>query len=355
MRIAFALLLFACGSSGPRPAATVATLATPRASHGASLLADGTVLVTGGFRKGPDGYSQLYAGTTEIFVPATNTIVRGPDLVHARSGHATAILDDGSILIAGGWNADGVMGSTERFDPRTRSFGSAGELATPRGGLTATRLANGHVLVIGGTDEKRSLTSIEAFDPHTRTWREVGALATPRAGHTATLLSDGRVLVVGGESQPGIVVASAELFDPATGRSISTGSLAVARYKHGAVVMANGEVLVIAGSNERDSRGKYATTEIYDPLGGRFRSGPALAQERFKLPSAVLVLPDGDIAIAGGAATIERVRAASRTIGSLGAASYYGTATLLPSGELVVIGGYDDRLRTSAAVWRIAL
>jgi Kelch motif/Galactose oxidase, central domain len=351
MRIAM-MVLAACGSPTPHP---VAMLVTPRASHAATLLADGTVLVTGGFRKGPDGYAQLYAGTTEVFVPTTGAVVPGPDLLQPRCGHATATLADGSLLIVGGWNAGGVMGSAELLDRDRRGFVAAGALATARGGLTATHLANDHVLVIGGSDDRRSLASIEELDPRTRSWRTVGSLAVPRTGHTATLLADGRVLVIGGESAPHTVVASAEIFDPASGVSTPTGSLAVRRYKHGAVTLANGDVLVVAGSDERDWRGKSATTEIYDVRAGRFRAGPALAAERFKLPNAVLRLPDGDIVIAGGAATIERVRSTSRIIGSLGAASYYGTATLLPSGELVVIGGYDDRVQTSSAIWRIAI
>ncbi|MEO8706288.1 MAG: kelch repeat-containing protein [Kofleriaceae bacterium] len=348
MRILALLLGLACGSSRPQP---IANLATPRASHSASLLADGTVLVSGGFRKGPDGRSQLYSDTTEIFDPASNAIARGPAMVAARCGHVAVTLTDGAILIAGGWNEHGVMRSAELYDPRARTFSALPDLAEARGGATATALANGHALVIGG-----GTASIEELDPATRTWRPAGSLSTPRSGHTATVLRDGRVLVVGGEAGRGTVLASAEVFDPKTGRSVAVGSLATARYKHGAVRLANGNVLVIAGSSEQDWRGKYASTEIYDARTATFGPGPTLTEPRFKLPGAVVALPGGDVAIAGGAATIERVHdTATRTVGRLDAASYYGTATLLPTGELVVIGGYDDDIHTSSAIWRITL
>ena len=336
-------------------AAPAARMAQPRASHGASLLGDGTILVTGGFRKAADGASQLYEETTEVFDPTTNRVTPGPRMKHARAGHVTASLADGSVLVAGGWNDRGALRSAELFDPRRGEFIEIGGLADERGGATATRLADGHVVVIGGGGEGRTVATIEIYDPATQRWRAGGALAVPRSGHTATLLPDGRVLVIGGAMAARRVVASAELYDPRTEQAMPAGDMAEARYKHGAVLLASGEVLVLGGSDERDWSGKRATTEVYDPRTRSFRPGPRLAVPRFKLPRAVLGLANGDIAVAGGAATVEVMHGGrSRTLATLDAA-YYSTATRLASDELVVIGGYDDRLRSSTAIWRIAL
>src|SRR5215207_5356420 len=116
-------LVCALGCSQPRGVvAPVATLSEPRASHSATLLADGTILIAGGFRKGPDGKSQLYSETTDVFDPARDRVTRGPKLHQARSGHATAVLADGSVLVIGGWHASGVLASCERYDPSTRRW-----------------------------------------------------------------------------------------------------------------------------------------------------------------------------------------------------------------------------------------
>jgi hypothetical protein len=345
------LFLMGCHTAAAAP---IARMAEPRASHGASLLGDGTVLVTGGFRKAADGHSQLYADTTEVFDPRTNAVAAGPRMHHARAGHVTATLSDGSVLVAGGWGEHGALRSAELYEPAARRFVEVGELASVRGGATATRLADGRVAVIGGGDDGRPAAAIEIYDPATRRWRPAGALTVPRAGHTATLLPDGRVLVIGGAAGAHDVLASAELYDPRSARSVLAGQMAVARYKHAAVLLASGEVLVIGGSDARDWRGKYATTERYDPRTGAFRAGPALAVPRFKLPHAVIALANGDVVIAGGAASVEVLRGgASHPLGSLDAASYFGTATRLASDELVVIGGYDDRVQASTAIWRI--
>ncbi|HEY0991502.1 MAG TPA: kelch repeat-containing protein [Kofleriaceae bacterium] len=348
------IVLFSIGCHTTAAAAPVARMAQPRASHGASLLDDGTILVTGGFRKAADGASQLYEDSTELFDPRTNRVAPGPRMKHARAGHVTASLADGTVLVAGGWGDRGALRSAELLDPRRGEFIEVGGLADERGGATATRLTDGRVAVIGGGDENRTVATIEIYEPTTQRWRAAGALAVPRSGHTATLLPDGRVLVIGGAMAAHQVVASSELYDPRTEQTIPAGNMAEARYKHGAVLLANGEVLVLGGSDERDWSGKRATTELYDPRTRSFRPGPRLTAPRFKLPRAVLALANGDIAIAGGATTVEVLHdGRSRTLATLDAA-YYSTATRLASDELVVIGGYDDRLRSSTAIWRIA-
>lgn len=353
MRAVMILFSLGCHAAAGAPSVVV-RMAEPRASHGANLLEDGTVLVTGGFRKAADGHSQLYARTTEVFDPRTNKVVAGPRMHHARSGHVTAMLSDSSVLVAGGWGEHGALRSAELFEPGSRRFVELGELAAPRGGATATRLADGRVVVIGGGDDRLLLATIEMYDPATRSWRAAGALTVPRSGHTATLLPDGRVLVIGGATAAQQVVASAELYDPRSQRAAPVGAMAVARYKHAAMLLAGGDVLVIGGSDARDWRGKHATTELYDPRTGAFRPGPRLTEPRFKIPRAVVGLANGDVVIVGGAPSIEVLRdGKSHTLGALDGASYFATATRLPSDELVMIGGYDDKLQASPTIRRI--
>ena len=325
-------------------------LAEPRASHTTTPLDDGRLLVVGGFRKGPDGHSQLYAATTEIIDPARRTVIAGPRLRHARAGHAALPLVDGRILVVGGWNDEGMMRSAEIYDPRTGAFAAAGELHEPRGGVAAVRLADGRVLVCGG-GEARATRSAEVFDPADGRFHATGAMGAPRLGHSATLLADGRVLVAGGASGRDEVIASAELYDPADGTFTPAASLAVARYKHAATRLADGRVLLVGGADARDWKGRHDTTELYDPTTDRFASGPALTSPRFKLPGALVALGDA-VAVAGGGATVELVRPdhASRTIARLGRASFFGTATAVGE-RLVIVGGYDERLRVTTGVW----
>src|SRR5262249_26806793 len=125
MRTVLLIGLVACTPSAAAHA-PVASLAVPRWSHSASLLADGTILVAGGMRKAADGVAQLYTDTSELVDPRTDAVVAGPRLGQARGGHVAVTLADGSVLVAGGWNATGALRSAERFDPATRTFSAVG-------------------------------------------------------------------------------------------------------------------------------------------------------------------------------------------------------------------------------------
>lgn len=356
--IALILLIPALACAHPRragkPLIPIAQLAEPRASHTATPLSDGTILIAGGFRKGPDGYSQLYTATTEIVDPA-GAVHSGPAMVHARAGHIAVALADSRVLVAGGWDDHGLVRTAELYDPATAAFTAVGDLGEARGSFAAALLADGSVLVCGG-GEATPLATAERFDPADAAFHPTGAMTAARVGHTATVLADGTVLIVGGSDAGGHVLDSAERYDPTTGAFTATGAMAVARYKHAAIRLADDRVLVAGGSDDRDWTGKYASTEIYDPATATFTAGPKLTAARFKLPHAVVLTASGAVAIAGGASTVELVTpsARSRAIGRFGHALYYSTATLAGD-RLIVVGGYDDRVRTHTDVWSVAV
>ena len=78
-------------------------------------------------------------------------------------------------------------------------FETTGSLSTARSGYTATLLQNGKVLVAGGYNSTDGvLASAELYDPATGDWTATGSLATARRFHTATLLPNGKVLVAAG-------------------------------------------------------------------------------------------------------------------------------------------------------------
>lgn len=95
----------------------------PRWMHGAALTADGRVLIVGGSSQAIAG-DMLAAGdlvaerTTEIYDPATGRFAPGPEMADARVSPAVGALADGSILVVGGWNGPGALRpiqSAERF------------------------------------------------------------------------------------------------------------------------------------------------------------------------------------------------------------------------------------------------
>lgn len=191
-------------------------LTVVRAAHTATLLPGGKVLIAGGCTRGTCDLTDE-GRTAELYDPATGTFARTGALTVERDGHQAVALADGRILLVGGWSHAGLLASAEVYDPATGTFAATGAMSTGRGGHTATLLADGWVLVAGGMDGPRAVASAEPYDPRSGQFSPTGNLLTARGRHVAVRLADGRVLIIGGSGGRGSVLASAEVYDPAIG------------------------------------------------------------------------------------------------------------------------------------------
>jgi Kelch motif len=60
--------------------------------------------------------------------------------------HTSTLLADGRVLVTGGWDNSTALSTAEIYDPSTQTFALTGSMSTPRVLHTATRLGNGKVL-----------------------------------------------------------------------------------------------------------------------------------------------------------------------------------------------------------------
>ena len=332
-------------------------LAVPRAGHQATLMDDGSVLVTGGCAGAGCARIQRSA---ERYDPAGGRFVPAADMVTARVSHTATALADGRVFVAGGWTGSAATASTEVYDPASGRFVAGPGMAVARMDATATLLDDGDVLLVGGAVQtNRPTAAAERFSPATGAISAAGALQAARVHHAAVKLRDGRVLVVGGLVGRHQATASAELYDPRTGSFRPTGALGQPRCKHAALLLADGRVMVLAGSADCDERQKLASTEIFDPTTERFTAGPRLVDARYKVASAAVRLDSGAVLIAGDASDVEVwtpgapgfVRAAGRP---LGAALAFSSATALKDGTVLVVGGYDTTITPTDRSWTVS-
>jgi len=125
-----------------------ADMSSPRTDHAAARLRDGRVLVSGGDR----GTAPL--ASAETFDPARGTWSRAPSLARARRGHSATLLKDGTVLVTGGERfsegARSALSSAERFDPGRGIWRNAGDMPCARSEQATALLPDGSVLVAGG-------------------------------------------------------------------------------------------------------------------------------------------------------------------------------------------------------------
>ena len=281
--------------------------------HTATLLQNGTVLLTGGFINDVWDYGgSASSNGAGLYDSATGVLGGTGNMTANRGGHTATLLADGKVLIAGGADTDPTetgLATAELYDPGTGTFTQTGSMTVGRYLHTATLLQNGKVLIVGGvlTSTSAPVATAEVYDPATGTFTMTGAMATAREQHTATLLADGRVLIVGGTTSPpaslssawlatGTVdlqgTATAEIYDPSTGSFSGTGSMAAARTFHTATLLPNGTALIAGGGGEN------STAEVYDPATGSFSTTGGM--EIGRSGHTVTLLPNGSVLVAGG-------------------------------------------------------
>jgi N-acetylneuraminic acid mutarotase len=322
------------------------SLATARALLNSVTLLNGKVLIAGG---APAFSNQAVAfSSAELYDPVARSFTPVGSMHSGRSSISIALLQNGLVLVAGGFNGSANLSSAELFDPATNTFTLLpGSMITARGGGTATLLANGKVLITGGTGNAGVLASAEIFDPATNTFTATSQpMSSPRAIHEAILLPNGKVLITGGftafsATGPSNPLASAELYDPVTDTFTLTGSMAMARYEHASALLFTGKVLVFGGFTANNFSVPLATAEIYDPSAGTFSSTATATQASAGYLGPVPVLPDGTVFLYGGgnAQIYDPALGTFRVTGNTTTIQAQPVTSLLSDGTVLVTGG----------------
>jgi len=153
-----------------------------------------------------------------------NNIEQIADMPEARAGHTATLLDDGSILVAGGrGSGETLLASAWRYDPTKHTWSSAGSIV-PRKYHAAVRLGT-DVLVAGGVSNVRgSLATLGGssdapandntvlrYDPTQKTWAAAPNFVQGRREFQLFTLDAAHLLAVGGENDYGSL-SNSELF-----------------------------------------------------------------------------------------------------------------------------------------------
>ena len=212
------------------------------------------------------------------------------------------------VLICGGFDGNSVLDDAEIYDPHTRTFTQlSAKMTTPRMNHCAVLLPDGKVMLIGGFDGNFTTNSIEIFDPATRTFTDYSILMRHRREDLTAFRFGSDIYIFCGFAyyQPGLFFATAvERLDYQNGFLTLYGNVSYYRMLYGSCATENGLVVVSGGLGYQvgQSQSPYPlrTVEVWQ-IGGSL--GHRILQVRLpaaRVGGAAVPLPSGDVLILGG-------------------------------------------------------
>lgn len=270
-------------------------------SAGAVLLDDGRVFVTGG--TGADGATSLALA----YNPQNGHWTTLPPAPASAGAFAPLVLrlDDGRVLVSGGFTVSDPSGPKYVDNPATHLFDPSGDTWTASTtnvgarGMAGVVLGNGRVVVAGGQhltwnggQQFSFVTNVRMLNPATGAWTTLAPLRTGRAGFTLAELANGQLLVAAGDIPSGTIPSgapskTADVYDWTTNAWYAAASLGAVRADHGSAVLGNGSVLVAGGgttTSEAYKPGDVTPPVMATPL-ARFRPGATMSST--SLPAVV--------------------------------------------------------------------
>jgi len=287
---------------------------------GHALLADGRVLVAGGYGESANAYGIASAA---IFDPTKQTWTSVPNMQYRRWYPTNTTLPDGRIMVTAGWQTDAHTnaGISEIYDPAANTWTSLTNANNPFETYPFLYLLpDGRIIHIGGSEYATDTDVLDlgtmnwsVVDPNivdgssatmylpnkfmkagsaadsqntgsssnttfvldmsqpTPVWQQTPSMVNPRSFMNLTMLPDGTALATGGETDKNggdtsKAVYAAELWSPLTQTWSTMASMHTPREYHGtALLLPDGRVLESGMGADFGNVPDEKSAEFYSP------------------------------------------------------------------------------------------
>lgn len=189
------------------------------------------------------------------------------------------------------------------------------------------------------------VTGTKTLQIITGQWTSTGSLpSTENQSPKAILLQNGKVLVV----CLGPDGTGAEIYDPSSGTWSTTGSLSVGRESGETATLLQSGMVLVTGGELVGGTSATADVELYDPSSGSWSRAASLPAPLTN--HTATLLPNGQVLVVGGGAELYDPTTDSwAATGALSTPRSEHTATLLASGVVLVAGGLAGSAATATA------
>ncbi len=374
-RIGLAIVAAACSCASHEPGDArgswrlAAPLTEPRGWHSLTRLPDGRVLAAGGLERFTESLTGTARASAELYDPVAGTWTPTGSMHTPRALHPAVLLPTGKVLVAGGcagWKDSCLFSAeAELYDPATGAWEVTGAMHHARAGPSSLALLEDGAVLAAGSYVGGSLTGphSEVYDPASGTWTEVQGMIHARIAPALVRLDSGEVLAVGGTNDPagGSGVDWVELYDPVTPSWRETARSDRREINSVLALLPTGEVLLVGGCTDQwDPCGSPLRTEgrLYNRVREDWRATSPMTYSRNQ--ASVVSLPSGKVLAAGGNFLV-LPPTGGRDYYTAPAADLYdpwddtgtptpvlphyemggGAAALLPSGEVLFVGGFE--------------
>lgn len=183
--------------AGPKPPGRNASTIVPLPDNGALLLGEAAC----------DSSSRMCSPTTATYRLASNNSAwtLSAPMLQPRVHPTAALLADGRVLIAGGFGDSctptlaygyscAPLSSVEIFNPASGTWSAGAPLPEPTGGASATLLSDGSVLLVGGG---RQTSDALRYEPESNHWRTLRPVPFSLTGSQLFSLPGDRAIALG--------------------------------------------------------------------------------------------------------------------------------------------------------------
>ena len=301
--------------------------------------------------------------TAKLFDHGKHVAFVTPTLAIPRYGHDAVLLDDGRVLVGGGFTGIAnnnviipfPLGLVQSYEPKTGMWSMLEPEEGPGLGYSSIKLIDGKILFVGLEEsEDQAVGMASVFDPVSDAWTPLPGSSSPRPFPSLALLDDGRVLVAGGLDVSGAaspfslpeVVNVVEILDPNTGDWQLAASMNRALPEQRLFSLNDGRVMAL-GVLRDGSSDPTAHAEVYDPAFDMWR--PIVVLEPNFVPSDAIKLTDGRLLVVGVLSGYDDQFPEARIYdpvtntwtpgGEMAHARPSATLVLLPDGGVLAAGG----------------